>query len=435
MRLLPLSFLGLIGVGTVLLSLPATRAGDHSPTFMDSFFAATSAATVTGLSTVDIGSYWSFSGLLIILLLVEIGGIGFLAMATVLGLFIGGRLGLRTQLTAQVDLHVVSVGDVAPLFKRVAITVFIFQGVAGLFLTLRYRMHYFDSWADSVWHGIFDAVMAFNNAGFSLNADSLGQYSGDAFVIVPIGVLVFFGAIGFPVLAELYQGWRKPKAWTIHTRLTVWGSLVLFAIATVSFLAFEWNNPGTLGGESLRMRLVTGIEAGIMPRSGGLASFDWNEVTGASFNIATIFMFIGGGSASTAGGIKVTTFFLLAYVVLAEVRGDPEVRIGVRSISSATIRTAFSIAAIAISLVAVSALLMMVVSDAEYSHALFEVTSAFGTVGLSTGLSGEVGFSGQMVLIVLMFIGRVGTITAASTFLLRRRQQRFHLPEERPIIG
>ena len=172
-----------------------------------------------------------------------------------------------------------------------------------------------------------------------------------------------------------------------------------------------------------------------MPRSAGFASFDWDQVRGETQNFTSILMFIGGGSASTAGGIKITTFLLLAYVILAELRGDAEVRIGVRSVGSATVRTALSIALIAVAMVTGTTLILMTVTDANYGDALFEVCSAFGTVGLSTGLTAEAGPAGHLILIVLMFVGRVGTVTAASTFLLRRKQQRFHLPEERPIIG
>lgn len=434
-RVLPLAFLSLITLGTLLLLLPFARAGEQDPSFMAAFFTSASAVTVTGLSTVDTGTYWSLGGQLILVLLVEIGGIGIIAMATILGLFVGGRLGLRSRLAAQADMHVVSIGDVKPLIARVAVTMLLFQGVTAVILALRYRAHYFDQWGTSIWHGVFDAVMAFNNAGFSLNSNSLTSYAGDYAVLLTVSVAVFAGGVGFPVLAELYSGWRRPSAWTIHTRLTVWGSLGLLVFAAAMFVIVEWNNPATIGGYSFVDKVVTGIEGGIMTRSGGLASFDWSMVRPETLNLGTIMMFIGGGSASTAGGIKVTTFLLLAYVILAEVRGDEQVRIGVRAIGGRTVRTALSIALIAVALVTVGTFTLMLISDAEFTAVLFEVTSAFGTVGLSTGLTPELNMPGQLVLIALMFIGRVGTITAASAFALRRRQPRYHLPEEQPIIG
>ncbi len=434
-RLLPLTFLALIVVGTLLLLLPVAREGTGSPSFMAAFFTSASAVTVTGLATVDTGTYWSSTGQGIILALVEIGGLGIIALATLLGLFIGGRLGLRTSLVAQADMHVVNIGEVRPLFKRVAFTMLFFQSVTAFVLTLRYRGAYFDSWPSAIWHGVFDAVMAFNNAGFSLNRDSLTGYAGDGLIIIPISIAVFIGAVGFPVLAELFQGWRNPARWTIHTRLTVWGSFGLLFFGAAAFLLLEWTNPATLGGQGLGHKLVTGIEGGIMPRSGGLNSFDWGAVRPETLNIGVILMFIGGGSASTAGGIKITTFLLLAYVIWAELRGDPDITVGSRSIGPAVVRTAITIALLAVMLVTVTTFLVMLMTDFDFDEVLFECTSAFATVGLSTGITPDLPANAQVVIIVLMFAGRVGTIAAAGAFVLRRRIPRYHLPEEQPIIG
>ncbi|MEO6604019.1 MAG: potassium transporter TrkG, partial [Aeromicrobium sp.] len=246
---------------------------------------------------------------------------------------------------------------------------------------------------------------------------------------------VFVGAIGFPVLAELFQEWRTPARWTIHTRLTVWGSFGLLFIAAATFILLEWNNPATLGGEGFGHKLVTGFEGGIMPRSGGLASFNWGEVRPETLNIGIIMMFIGGGSASTAGGIKITTFLLLAYVIWAELRGDPDVTVGARSISPRVVRTAITIALLAVMLVTVTTFLVMLMTDFDFDAVLFECTSAFATVGLSTGITPDLPANAQIVIITLMFLGRVGTIAAAGALLLRRRLPRYHLPEEQPIIG
>ncbi len=435
MRLLPLTFFALILVGTLLLLLPFARSGQYAPGFMPAFFTSTSAVTVTGLATVDTSTYWSPAGQAIILILVEIGGLGIVALATVLGLFIGGRLGLRTRLVAQADMHVVNIGEVRPLFKRVAFTMVFFQAVTAVVLTARYRGAYFDDLPTALWHGVFDAVMAFNNAGFSLNRDSLVGYAGDGLIIIPIAIAVFFGAVGFPVLAELFSGWRNPARWTIHTRLTVWGSIGLLIFGAVAFLLLEWSNPATLGGEGVWHKLVTGVEGGIMPRSGGLNSFDWGAVRPETLNIGVILMFIGGGSASTAGGIKITTFLLLAYVIWAELRGDPDVTIGARRVGARVVRTAITIALLAVMLVTTTTFLVMLMTDFDFDEVLFECTSAFATVGLSTGITPDLPVDAQCVIIVLMFLGRVGTIAAAGALVLRRKMPRYQLPEEQPIIG
>lgn len=434
-RLLPLTFLALIIVGTGLLLLPVARCSDDVPALMPALFTSVSAVTFTGLATVDTAPFWTPTGRVIILLLVQIGGLGIMTLATLPGLLVGGRLGLRTRLIAQAEMHAVSLGEVRSLLRRVALTTLFFEAVIAVISTIRFRVLYFDDVPTAVWHGLFHSVMAFNNAGFALQSDSLVQYAGDAWLIFPICVAVFAGAIGFAVMAELFKGWRKPRLWTIHTRLTVWGSIALFVIAAAAFLIAEWNNPGTLGATGRWHKVVTGVEGGIMSRSGGFNSFDYAQVRPETLGISTIMMFIGGGSASTAGGIKVTTFLLLAYVIRAKLRGDPEVMIGKRSISSASIRQALTIALLAVMLVACTTVLILAMTDFSLGQVLLECVSAVGTVGLSTGITPKLPANAQVVLMVLMFVGRVGTITAASALAMCRRAPRYQLPEERPIIG
>ena len=434
-RLLPLAFVVGIVLGSLILMLPVSRTGEGDEVVMPALFTSTSAVTVTGLSTVDTAHFWTPFGQGVILVLVQIGGFGIMTLATVLGLLVGGRLGLRTRLMAQAEMHIVNLGEVWPLLRRVAVTMFSFEFVIAVILAFRYRTEYFDDWGTSIWHATFNSVMAFNNAGFSLHSDSLVRYLGDGWLILPICVGVFAGAVGFPVMAELFKNWRRPAKWTIHTRLTVWGSIGLFLIGTVTFLALEWSNPATLGTHGVWDKLVTGVEGGVMPRSGGFNSIDYALARPETLGIADIMMFIGGGSASTAGGIKITTFLLLWYVILAELRGDRDVMIGHRRIGSQTLRQAVAIALLSVCLVAVSTLFVLLVTDFRLEAVLFECTSAFGTVGLSMGITGELPHSAQVGLMILMFVGRVGTITAASALTIRQRIRRYRLPEERPIIG
>lgn len=434
-RAVPIVFAAFILFGTVLLLLPWCHSPGADVTFMQAFFTATSAVTVTGLATVDIGSHFSWPGQLVILLLAEFGGIGIILVATTLGVLAGGRIRLRMKLASQTDLHVPGLGEVGPLFRRILLTTLFFQGVTAIILIVRYRTTYFHGTGKAIWHGVFDSVMAFNNAGLSLQPTGLAAYAADPIVVLTITVAVGFGTVGFPVLAELRQRWRRPATWTIHTRLTVWGSLLLVAVGWVLFLVFEWTNAGTIANQSVPHKIMTGLEGSVMPRSGGLATFNWDLVRPETLLVTVALMLIGGGSASTAGGIKVTTFFLLAYVVLAEVRGNDQVRIGRRAISPRTVRTAISIALIGVALATGGTLALLMMSNATLPEAAFEATSAFGTTGLSTGITPSLDVPAQLVVIALMFVGRVGTITAASAFALRRRQSRYRLPEEQPIIG
>ncbi|MDO9379777.1 MAG: potassium transporter TrkG [Nocardioidaceae bacterium] len=433
-RLLPLLFFAGIVIGSALLMLPISRTDHGSPVLMPALFTSTSAVTVTGLASVDTATFWTPFGQGVILVLMEVGGFGITTIATVLGMAVGGRLGMRTRMLAQAEMRLVDPGGLRQLLRRVAVMMLAFQAVIAVVLTIAYR-GYYDSWATSLWHGLFHSVGAFNNAGFSLESDSLVGFAGNVWIIGTISLGVFVGALGFPVMAELWTGWRRPSRWTIHTRLTVWGSVGLLVLSVVLFLLSEWNNAATIGGTGLVEKLVTGIEGGVMPRSGGFNSFSWGEVRPETLGVATVMMFIGGGSASTAGGIKITTFLLLAFVILAEVRGDDDVTIGNRRIGSSTLRQALCIALLSVMLVAVSTLLLLTMTSYELDAVLFEATSAFATVGLSTGITPVLPYDAQGVLMVLMFVGRVGTVAAASALALRSTPRRYRLPEERPIIG
>ena len=388
-RLLPLTFLLGIGIGAVLLMLPVSYQDDVDTVVAPAFFTSVSAVTITGLATVDTATHWTPFGQGVIVALVQIGGFGIMTLATMLGLAVGGRLGLRTRLIAQAETHALNLGEVSGMLRRVAVTMLSFEVVIAVILTVRYRLEYFDSFATSLWHGVFHAIMAFNNAGFTLESDSLVKYVGDAWLVVPICIGVFAGALGFPVMAELFRAWRTPDRWSIHTRLTVWGSIGLLVLGVAAFLLAEWRNPGTLAPLQGFHKLVAGLAGGVMPRSGGFNTIDYGSVTPETLMITDILMFIGGGSASTAGGIKVTTFLLLAYVILAEVRGDPDVEIGNRRIGSRTLRQAVTVALLSVMLVVTTTLIMMAMTEFAFEDVLFEAISAFGTVGLSTGLTPE----------------------------------------------
>jgi Trk-type K+ transport system membrane component len=311
----------------------------------------------------------------------------------------------------------------------------LFEVAVAIVLTARFAAAYDDSFRAAVWHGVFHAVSAFNNAGFALYSDNLVGFVSDAWICLPLSVAVVAGGIGFPVLAELYQRAGRPSTWSVHTRLTVYGTLILLVAGVGAVATFEWTHQQTLGGLSTGGKVIAAVTGGVMPRTAGFNSLDYAQVTPETLVVTNILMFIGGGSAGTAGGIKVGTFFLLAFVIWAEVRGEPGVHIGHRSISSATIRLALSVALLGVAVVTVAALAMLVLSAAPLDAVVFETISAFATVGLSTGLTGSLPWTAQVVLMILMFVGRVGTITVATALALKTRHRHYQLPEERPIVG
>ena len=434
-RVVPTAFLAAILVGTVLLSLPMATPGPTRPPVLTSAFTSVSAVCVTGLITVDTATYWSPFGQVVILALIQVGGFGIMTLATLLGVLAGGRLGLRTSLVAQAETHALNLGDIRHVLRRVAITMLAFESVASLVLTLRFRIKYDDSWGEATWHGGFHAISAFNNAGFALYSDNLIGFVADAWIMVPLSVAIVAGGLGFPVLFELRRAWSRPGGWTVHTRLTVYGTMILLAFGVAAFLVLEWTNDQTLGPLDTGGRLVASLFGGVVPRTAGFNSVDYGQVTPETLAVNYGLMFIGGGSAGTAGGIKVTTFFLLAFVIWSEIRGERDTNIAHRRISGHTLRQALTVVLLAIAAIAAGTMVILLATDYTLDVVLFETISAFATVGLSTGITYDLPPAAELTLMTLMFVGRVGTITVATGLALKTRHHHYHLPEERPIVG
>lgn len=434
-RIVPVAFLTAITAGTLLLLLPAATPGPERSSFLAASFTSVSAVCVTGLTAVDTATYWTPFGQVIILLLIQVGGFGIMTAATLLGLLVSGRLRLRASLIAQTETHTVNIGDVGDVVRRVALTMLAFETVIALVLAGRFRVKYDDSWGQALWHGVFHSVSALNNAGFALYSDNLIGFVGDAWIVFPICVAAIAGGLGFPVLFELRRRARDPRSWSVHTRITVFGSATLLLFGTAAFLAFEWTNSGTIGPMSPWGKIVAGITGGVVPRTAGFNTVDYGQITPETMAVNYLLMFVGGGSAGTAGGIKVTTFFLLAYVIWSEVRGEPDTDIGHRRIASSTQRQALTVALLGLGVIAVGTMTILSVTDHALDVVLFESISAFATVGLSTGITPDLPAAAQLTLMTLMFVGRVGTVTVASALALNTRHRHYRLPEERPIVG
>ncbi|GAB2923489.1 potassium transporter TrkG [Micromonospora polyrhachis] len=435
-RAVPLAFLGAIAVVTALLMLPAARAGPGSASFLPALFTATSAVCVTGLNVTDTLEYWSTFGHVLITVATQIGGYGIMTVALLLALLVSQRLGLRNRLLLQTESGGLSLGDVRWVLLRGALIVLVCESTIAVILAARLWLEYAYPPGRALWYGVFHAVQAFNNCGFALFDGSLTRFVGDAWICLPITFGVIAGSIGFPVLFDLRRWWRQPAHWSVQTRLTIGGSITLLVVGFLAILAAEWANPHTLGPFDVPTKLLAAFVQGTMPRSGGFNSVEYGQMRDESIAITIGLMFVGGGSASTAGGIKVTTFFLLAFVLWAEIRGEPDVVVGRRRIATATQRQAMTIALLGVAMVAVGTLLMMAFTRGLRFHwAMFEVVSAFSTTGLTGGVTGALPTEGQVLLIVLMYVGRLGTIIAASALALNTRHRLYQYPEERPIVG
>ena len=435
-RIVPIAFLGAIAVGTVLMMLPAARAEPGNAPFVTALFTATSAVCVTGLGVVDTPTYWSTFGQVLITILSQIGGFGIITLATLLGLIVSRRLGLSSRLITQQENAGLFGGNLSRVLIRIALVMLVSETLIAVVLTLRFWLHYDYSFGRSVWEAVFHAVQAFNNAGFALYPDSLVRFVDDWWICVPLALGVFAGAIGFPVIFELAREWRTPGKWSTHTRLTVWGSALFSVGGFLMFLSFEWSNPNTLGQFGLATKILAAFTQDVMTRSGGFNSINLGDMNTETIAVTNVLMFIGGGSASTAGGIKLTTFLLLAFVIWAELRGEPDVTIANRRIAEETQRQAVTVALLGVALVSAGTLaLITFTDDVAFDRALFEVTSAFATVGLSTGITPSLPPSAQMVLVVLMYVGRVGTIAVGTAIALNTRRRLYRYPEERPLVG
>jgi trk system potassium uptake protein TrkH len=436
-RLVPLVLIGGIAIGTAIMMLPVARAeaGGGAP-FLIALSVATSSICTAGLDLKETADYWSPFGQVVIMVLTEIGGFGIIAMALLIILFTARELGVRNRLILQAEGVGVGLGDTKGTLRRIAATMLWWQAAIALFLAARLWQHYDMGFGRAIWYGVFHGVQAFNNSGFTLFRNDWEPFVGDPWMCIPPTIGVIAGSLGFPVLLELRHGWRRPSRWSLTSRFTVFGSSILIVVGTLLLLALEWRNSVTFGGFDLPTKILAAFVQATIPRSGGFPSVDYSGMTEESFTVVTALMFIGGGSASTAGGIKVTTFFLLAYVIWAEVRGEPDVVMGHRRIAETTQRQALTVALLGVAAVALSTLIATLLSgDVRFYRILFEVTSAFSTAGIGTDITPTLSEPTQYLLVVLIFLGRVGTIGAVAALALRTRTRLYRFPEERALVG
>ena len=436
-RLIPISFAVAIAGAAVLLMLPVAHEEPGATHWIDAVFTATSAITVTGLSTLDVPVHWSGFGEAVILLCMQVGGLGIMTSAAFMGLLVSKRLGLRTRLMAQAELSSeVNLGDLRGLLLRAFAVTGAVEVLAAIVMTLRFHYGYGMSTGEALWQGVFHGVSSFNNGGFSLFSDSVIGFADDPWIIGPISVAAIIGGLGMPVLFEMARrGWGRRK-WTLHTKMTLTGTTILLVGGFFVFLAFEWSNPATLGPMGWQDKLLPAFFQSAMLRTTGFNSIDVSQMETHSLLVSIVLMFIGGGAASTAGGIKVTTFFVLLWVIWSEIRGEPDVSAFRTRLSPAVIRQALTIALVYVAINAAGVLVMSEIHPRFQLHdVIFEVTSALATVGQSTGLTFELNWLSKSLVIVLMFVGRIGPVVLATAMAIRTRRRLYRYPEGRPLVG
>ncbi|MEO5534177.1 MAG: potassium transporter TrkG [Pseudolysinimonas sp.] len=441
-------FAGLIAVFTALFSLPAATTSGQPAPFVDALFTGVSVICVTGLSTVDMATFWSPLGHVFVFFGVEIGGIGVLTLASILGLVISRRLGLRQKLMAASDANpsrirkgpiaegqAVGLGETGKLLATVAVSVLVIEGAVALLLFPRMLIQGVDP-LTAAWQSVYISAMAFTNTGFLPSEQGLSQYGSDWWFLIVLILGVAFGAIGFPVIYALRRNLRHPRRWSLHVKLTLVTFTLLTLGGAVAYFVLEFRNPATMADMDVGQRILQSLFLSQMARSGGFSTLDISQLDGSSLLVTDMLMFIGGGSASTAGGIKVTTLAVLFLAAFAEARGVDDMEAYERRIPQDVLRLSVSVVLWGATTVAGATILILLITDNQpLDYVLFDVISAFATCGLSSGFTAHASDGAQYVLAATMFLGRIGTVTLAAALAASTRRQLFRRPEERPIVG
>lgn len=433
-RILVIGFASIILLGAQLLRLPVMSATGEKTPFLDALFTATSATCVTGLVTLDTGTHWSVIGQLVILFLIQVGGLGFMTMATLFAIFLRRRITLRERLILQEALNQGSIEGIIRLVQKIVVYAIVIEGAGALLLTIRFL---FDMPpGQAVYYGVFHAVSFFNNAGFDLMGQfrSLTGYVGDPFVNIVTMLLVVSGGIGFVVLSDLVE-YRKHRRLSLHSKVVLSMSGFLIAFGTLVILLFEFANPKTMAGLGIGEKVLAASMQSVAPRSAGVNTLDIAALHQATQFLIILLMFIGASPGSTGGGIKTTTFAVLVGAVWAMIRGREDVVLFRYRLAQERVYKALTVTLFALSIVIGATMVLSILEDHPFLMILFEVTSAFSTVGMTMGLTPELDVPGKIMIMLMMFVGRLGPLTLTYAVGSRRGRVLYRHAEGKIIIG
>ncbi len=442
------AFTAIILLGTFLLTLPiATNSGKATP-FLDALFTATSATTVTGLSTLDVELHWNLFGHVVIALLIQVGGFGIVGFATLVAILLDGKVSLKNRMLTTSESGTAA-SNVRGLLLNVLKIMLSFQAILFVFLYIRFIAEYDYEWNKALGHAAFHAMSAFNNAGFALYSDNMMGFARDPWMLVPIFVTVFIASLGFPTIVEFKDraklkiadlfgrtlNYTMPERWSLNSRIVLLGSLVLFLSGTLAIGLLEWDNPNTFGPLPWWDKVVDSMFASVMPRTAGFNSVDVLAMQPSTWLVTDVLMFIGGASVSTSGGIKIGTAVVLFFIIYTEIRGETAVNIGNRRLPRSMQRQALTIVAITYAVVVGATLVLRLTTPYTLDQIFFLVFSAVGTVGLDSGMTATMNDGAKFLVSLLMLFGRLGPIVVATSIALRRTRRHFEYPKERPLIG
>jgi len=449
-QVLVTGFASLILVGALLLSLPIATVTGERMDFLDALFTATSAVCVTGLVVVDTGTFFSLFGQIVILVLVQFGGLGIMTMATLIFLIMGKKIMLRERIVMQEALNEFNLQGVVRLTKSIIFTTLIIQFIGAALLSIRFIPLY--GIGMGIYFSIFHSIAAFCNAGFDLIGGfrSLTPFANDPIIVLTISLLILFGGLGFSVILELSH-LQRFRSLTLHTKVVLFVTGVLIVFGTVFFLIVEWGNPDTLANPELTFsgRILSAIFQSVVPRTAGFNTIDQNAMTDASKLMTVILMFIGASPGSTGGGVKTTTIGIVIMLVLAVIKNREDIVLFEKRLSSGLSIRALTIMLISLLLVFVVTM-MLIIAEVDRAQAggdlaekfsfiniLFEVVSAFGTVGLSTGITPHLSDTSKISIILTMFAGRVGPLTLALALAMSPNKVKANIryPEDKLMVG
>lgn len=437
-RIIALVFLGIILLGAVLLCLPAASRSGESCGFLPALFTATSATCVTGLTRFDTFTQFNGFGQTVIITLIQVGGLGFMSIATMLVFLLRRKVGLKQRMVMAQSLSVSDMAGVVRLQKWVLVGSFSIEGIGALILTLRFLPAY--GFGTALKWGVFHSISAFCNAGFDLFGElspgsSLVPFQSDPVVLLTLTALVIIGGLGFLVWQDVILN-RRFKKLTVYTRLVLMTTGSLLIIGTVMTALTEWNNPDSIGNLSTGDKLLNCFFQSVTWRTAGFFSFDQAGMTDAGKAVGIMLMLVGGSSGSTAGGIKTVTVLVLILFIIARARGKNSVCVFKRTIPSGQVLDAMTVAVLVAVLSVIGAIFISVTSGVTFIDSWYESASALATVGITAGATGALTVAGQIMIILFMYFGRVGILTISLGFLMgSRAEERFRYAETNLMIG
>lgn len=437
-QLLALGFFGLILLGGSLLTLPVFSQTNEPTPLIDALFTATSAICVTGLTTLPTAEHWNELGQFIIMLMIDIGGLGFMILPIMFFALLRKKVNLSTRIVLRETLNLEEMSGVMKMMLYILKFAFVVQLIGAAALAFVFVPEF--GWGKGLWYSLFHAISSFCNAGFDLLGDSLAGYQTNSYLLFVVSVLIIAGGLGFIVWRDILN-YRRLKKLTLHSKLALTMTGILLIGGFLLFLLTEQNGASLIKSESPPARLMNTFFMSVTARTAGYFSIDYGAMSHAGLIVTMILMYIGGTSGSTAGGLKTTTFAVLLIQIRSIFRGRTKAEVFGRTIRPTAVFRAFTLFFLTLTLCIIAIMILSVTETIPEGHGIeyiaFEVFSAFGTVGLTMGLTPELTDFGKLLIILLMYIGRVGVLTVAFSLMTKARQQeaKYKYPEEGVMIG